>query len=159
MHIKLTIYRKGLILVTVPMLFQLALIGAFTEMQRQVAEASYWFAHTKEVLAKAETVLAKLVDPETGSRVTRSQGIGAGRPPHPVPNNPIIHAIIISSHYCQVMETRGWVESVVGPGDAFVGRSQHAASNPKPFWRDWWTCKPSFVRAGRFFTEPYSVNR
>src|SRR6266446_2844968 len=68
MPFKLTIFRKGLILVAVPLLFQLALIGLVALIQHQTTEASYWFAHTKEVLTKVETVLGNLLDLETGSR-------------------------------------------------------------------------------------------
>lgn len=73
--LKLTIFQKGMILVVVPLVLQVALIGMFVEMQRQTEDVNYWFAHTKEVISKGESLLQNLTDLETGTRgylLTRS---------------------------------------------------------------------------------------
>src|ERR1700682_2210431 len=64
----LTIFKKGLILVAVPLLFQLALIGLIGLMQSWNTEAENWSLHSKEVLNQTQIVLTRLVDAETGSR-------------------------------------------------------------------------------------------
>jgi signal transduction histidine kinase len=66
--VRFTIFQKGLILVSVPFLFQLGLIGLVALMQRWNSEAEQWSVHSKEVLNQTETVLTSLVDAETGSR-------------------------------------------------------------------------------------------
>src|SRR5437016_1010360 len=68
MRLNLTIFKKGLILVSVPLLFQMAFIGLVAVMESVDADASQWSVHTKEVLAQAQIVLTRLVDAETGSR-------------------------------------------------------------------------------------------
>lgn len=73
--LKLTIFQKGMILVVVPLVLQVALIGMFVEMQRQTEDVNYWFAHTKEIISKGESLLHNLTDLETGTRgylLTRS---------------------------------------------------------------------------------------
>lgn len=65
---KLTILRKGLILIAVPLLFQLGLIAIVGVIQSQSVEASQRVVHNKEVLAKSESLQATLIDLETGSR-------------------------------------------------------------------------------------------
>src|SRR6266851_2792147 len=64
----LTIFKKGLILVSVPLLFQLAFLGLVAEMQSSNAEAQEWYTRTKEVLSQAQTVLWCLVDGQNGIR-------------------------------------------------------------------------------------------
>lgn len=65
---RLTIFKKGLILVAAPLLFQLALIGLVALMQRWNTEAENWSLHSKEVLNQTQIVLTKLIDAEMGSR-------------------------------------------------------------------------------------------
>ena len=66
--LKLTLIKKGLILVSVPLLFQLAFVGLVVVTERANGEASSWSVHTKEVIGQAGTVLQKLVNAETGIR-------------------------------------------------------------------------------------------
>ena len=68
MPFQVTILRKGLILVAVPLVFQLALIGLVALTQRHTDEAQRTFGHTKEVRAQSETILARLADLQAGSR-------------------------------------------------------------------------------------------
>ena len=63
-----TIFQKGLILVSVPMLFQLAFIGVLFWMQGQNAEAQRRAYHSQEVLTQAHAVLGSVVDAQTGMR-------------------------------------------------------------------------------------------
>ena len=70
MCVQLTIFRKGLILISLPLLYQLFFIGllAYTVPRDKAAEAG--FLRTKEVLRQAQVVLTNLVDAETGKAVT-----------------------------------------------------------------------------------------
>jgi signal transduction histidine kinase len=68
MSVKLTVAHKGLILISVPLLYQLAFCWLVAEMQGRNAEAQGWASHSKEVLRQAQTVLRSLVDAETGIR-------------------------------------------------------------------------------------------
>ena len=65
---QLTILKKGMLLVSVPLIFQLVFIALVAEMQRTNNEAQAWFAHTKEVLGQSETVLKNLIEAEGSSR-------------------------------------------------------------------------------------------
>jgi len=67
MRIQLTIFKKGLILVSIPLLTQLAFLGLFAEMQRSNAEVQGWFAHTKEVIAQTHVLRGTLMEVETGA--------------------------------------------------------------------------------------------
>src|SRR3954454_453482 len=64
----LTIFRKGLILVGIPFLFQLLLIFLFVEMHDRNAKNQNWFLNSKEILAQAQSALRLMVDAETGIR-------------------------------------------------------------------------------------------
>src|SRR4051812_14658825 len=64
----LTIFQKGLLLVAVPLLFQLAFLGPLAWMQRQNAEAQWWAKHSQEALTQAHTVLESMVGAEAGMR-------------------------------------------------------------------------------------------
>ena len=68
MRVNLTIFRKGLIIVAVPLLFQAVFIGVVAVLEAGNAEASKWSLHTKEVLGQAEIVLTRLLNAETGLR-------------------------------------------------------------------------------------------
>ncbi len=52
---RLTIFRKGLFLIAVPLCFQLAFIGLVAAMRRNNIEAERWTIHTNEVIAQAES--------------------------------------------------------------------------------------------------------
>lgn len=65
---KFTIVKKGIILVSIPLLFQLAFIGLVARMQHEHSQAADWDSHSKEVIRQGGTVLRALVDAETGTR-------------------------------------------------------------------------------------------
>ena len=68
MPIRFTILLKGLLLVAVPLLFQLVLIGVITENGRQEHDADLSVAHSREVLQQTERLLTRLGDAQTGCR-------------------------------------------------------------------------------------------
>src|ERR1043166_6734339 len=65
---RLTIFRKGVLLVALPLLFQLALLTLVADMERRQTRAADQVVHTKKVAAEAQGVLLALVDAETGFR-------------------------------------------------------------------------------------------
>jgi hypothetical protein len=58
----LTIFKKGLILISVPLLFQLAFIGVVVLLDSEQNKADESFVHTKNVVGQAQIDLTKLVD-------------------------------------------------------------------------------------------------
>lgn len=64
----LTIFRKGLILVAVPLLFQLVLIVGVAAMHRQLQEADQDAERSKHILLQSEAVSARFLDLEAGFR-------------------------------------------------------------------------------------------
>lgn len=68
MPFHLTIFKKGLILVAVPLLFQLAFLGLVARMQQENADAQEWASHSQDVIRETDVVLAGMVDAETGIR-------------------------------------------------------------------------------------------
>jgi CHASE3 domain sensor protein len=68
MWVKLTIFKKGLILVSVPLLFQLAFFGLLADMQHSNAQAVAWALHSKEVLQQTQVVWRNLHELGTGLR-------------------------------------------------------------------------------------------
>lgn len=68
MRISLTIFKKGLILVSLPLLSQLAFLGVFADMQRSNAEIQGWFTHTKDVITQTQAVRATLMEIENSAR-------------------------------------------------------------------------------------------
>src|SRR5262245_5295127 len=65
---KLTFFQKGLVLISVPLLFQLAFFGLLADMHRSNARAVRWSIHSKEVLSQAQVVLRNLLELGTGLR-------------------------------------------------------------------------------------------
>jgi signal transduction histidine kinase len=68
MDASLSIYRKGLILVGVPLLSQLLFLGVLAEMRAQQAAAQRMALHTKDVIADAEAVFRTLVEAHNAVR-------------------------------------------------------------------------------------------
>lgn len=68
MAIRLTIFSKGLLLVSVPLLSQLAFILLVSQMLRDNSESQGWFSHTKEVIAQVHVVQETLTDAEASIR-------------------------------------------------------------------------------------------
>ena len=62
MGARFTIFQKGLLLVAVPAMIQLALIWSLYRTQQHQAEAQHWATHTKEVLGQAQRILTLLVE-------------------------------------------------------------------------------------------------
>ena len=68
MPFRLTVLSRGLLLVAVSLLFQLALIGYVTKISRQEQDADRRFVHSKEILEQSERVLALVLEAQTGSQ-------------------------------------------------------------------------------------------
>ncbi len=64
----LTIFQKGLLLISFPLLFQLAFLALIAGTQEQYTEAQGWAMHSLEVLNQGHALLASLADAETGMR-------------------------------------------------------------------------------------------
>ncbi len=58
---RLTILRKGLFLISVPLLSQIAFIGLVARMREDNTKAVDWTIHTKDVLAQAESCRTRLL--------------------------------------------------------------------------------------------------
>ena len=58
MYAKLTIFQKGLLLFSIPLVLQAIFIGILVRLQTEVVEAQRWAVHTKEVIAKVEETTA-----------------------------------------------------------------------------------------------------
>jgi signal transduction histidine kinase len=56
-----TIFRKGLLLIAAPVLFQVIFLGILLWAERESAEAERWALHTRVVISQAETALRRLV--------------------------------------------------------------------------------------------------
>jgi signal transduction histidine kinase len=65
---RLTIFKKGLVLISVPLLFQLAFFGLLADMQHSNARVVGWTIHSKEVLRHTQVVLRNLLEMGTGMR-------------------------------------------------------------------------------------------
>ena len=61
MTIRLTILRKGLILIAVPLFFQLAFIALVARMRNDGAAAEEWTIHSKDVIAQAQKCRVRLL--------------------------------------------------------------------------------------------------
>jgi two-component system CheB/CheR fusion protein len=68
MGMRLTILKKGLILIAVPLVFQLAFFGLLADMQYSNSQAVAWSIHSKEVLQQTQVVLRNLTEMGTGLR-------------------------------------------------------------------------------------------
>ncbi|MDB5295852.1 MAG: histidine kinase [Phycisphaerales bacterium] len=64
----LTIFRKGLLLIAVPLVFQFAFIGLLSRMSADSAEAARWALHTKDVIIEADAALARCVAAQAALR-------------------------------------------------------------------------------------------
>ena len=63
-----SIRRKGMILVSVPLVFMFVFVILVTEMSRKSQQAQAWYVHTKDVIAETESVSADLLDAEASIR-------------------------------------------------------------------------------------------
>lgn len=67
MPIRISILTKGLLLVGVPLLFQLVFMGLIAQAQRRERDAARWFVHTQEVIQQTDRVVTHLLDAEMSS--------------------------------------------------------------------------------------------
>ncbi|MDB5311922.1 MAG: tmoS 2 [Gemmataceae bacterium] len=65
---RLSLFVKGLILLSVPTAAQLAFLGLAFQIQRDQARAQQWAGHSKEVIAQAQQILADSADASAGVR-------------------------------------------------------------------------------------------
>jgi signal transduction histidine kinase len=65
---KFTMFQKGLVLISAPLLFQLAFFALLADMHRSNARAVNWSIHSKEVLRQTQVVLRNLLELGTGMR-------------------------------------------------------------------------------------------
>lgn len=64
----LTIFRRGLLLLSLPLLFQILFIAVMIKMFGDSVAAEKWATHSKEVLALADRVLANAVEAQSDAR-------------------------------------------------------------------------------------------
>src|SRR5579871_3270517 len=62
MNSNLSILKKGIILIAIPLAFQLVFLGIFLATQGRVDRAQEMALHTKDVLAKVEAVYRRLIE-------------------------------------------------------------------------------------------------
>ena len=65
---RLSVFRKGLVLIAAPLLLQLAFVALIADMERNTARAVGWSIHSKEVLRQTQVVLRNLLELGTGLR-------------------------------------------------------------------------------------------
>lgn len=71
---KSSILRKGLVLIAVPLAFQIAFAGFLLLRQKRVDEAGQWAIHTKVVIAQAETMYRTLIEADSSVRTMIAMG-------------------------------------------------------------------------------------
>ncbi len=68
MHRQFTIFEKGLLIVSLPLLAQAVFIGILMHARSEDLRAQQWNVHTKEVIAKVEETYRRLVEGFAGVR-------------------------------------------------------------------------------------------
>ncbi len=63
--INLSIFKKGVILIALPMLFQLGMLAYLLRVQHDVADAEQWEIHTKQVIENANQIVLTLTEAHT----------------------------------------------------------------------------------------------
>jgi PAS domain S-box-containing protein len=66
--VPLSVSRKGLLLATVPLVFQLAFVVAVVGFQTSHAEAEFWARHSTTVIAEANEIRSTVADAEAAAR-------------------------------------------------------------------------------------------
>ncbi|HYY15217.1 MAG TPA: CHASE3 domain-containing protein, partial [Gammaproteobacteria bacterium] len=64
----LSIFKKGLVLVAIPLVFQLGLIVLMVEMRQESREDYQWSSQTKVVLAEVANIFRRLVEVQSDIR-------------------------------------------------------------------------------------------
>ena len=62
MGVNLTILQKGLILLAIPVCFQLVFFGALYKLELDDEETQHWAVHTKQVIAQTEIAYRRLLE-------------------------------------------------------------------------------------------------
>jgi signal transduction histidine kinase len=122
----LTIFHKGLILVAIPLVSQLAILGLVARLHAENVRDQEESGHTKEVIAEARAVLAVMLDAETGIRgyaltfqrsfmapYDRSRGLipeRLNRLRHLVADDPD-QAAQVERMAARVADVKGWLEN------------------------------------------------
>ncbi|MBX9582471.1 MAG: CHASE3 domain-containing protein [Gemmataceae bacterium] len=65
---RLSVFRKGLVLIAAPLVLQLAFVVLIADMERSNARAVGWSMHSKDVLRQTQVVLRNLLELGTGLR-------------------------------------------------------------------------------------------
>src|SRR5262245_55435427 len=68
MRVPLTLSRKGLLLVALPLFVQFALVLAVKALESQYDADAHWQIHTQDVVAQANRVLRLVVEAESSIR-------------------------------------------------------------------------------------------
>lgn len=66
MFVKSTLFKKGIVLLSIPLCVQLAFIWVLAEVQRGSDEAHAWSMHSKEVLERTQYALRSISNAENG---------------------------------------------------------------------------------------------
>lgn len=66
--VRLNIFAKGLLLISLPLLFTLLLVVLLFRAQSEAADAAFWQAHTKETILLAEQAYTKMVEAHSETR-------------------------------------------------------------------------------------------
>ena len=68
MDTRLTIFKKGLLLIVSPLVIQAVFIGMLIQAQAEGARTQRWAVHTKEVMARVEEIYRSLLESYIGAR-------------------------------------------------------------------------------------------
>jgi signal transduction histidine kinase len=69
MNVYLSIFKKGLLLIAVPLIIQAAVLGMMVQSQADASSAQRWAIHTKDVIARVEGVYRRLLEAYAGARM------------------------------------------------------------------------------------------
>lgn len=82
MDANLSIFKKGLILVSIPLLTQLVFLGLLAQIRASGATAQKWVLHTKDVIADAESTYRTVVEAHSASHALVLTGDSAFTQPY-----------------------------------------------------------------------------
>jgi signal transduction histidine kinase len=66
---RFSIFKKGLLLITFPLIIQAAVLGMLIQTQAETTNAQRWAVHTKDVIAKVEDIYRRLLEGFAGARL------------------------------------------------------------------------------------------
>jgi PAS domain S-box-containing protein len=79
--VNLSVFQKGLVVVAIPLLFQLSFVLVVVQLRRESVAAEWWTAHTREVIAGAGEVRVLVADGTVSARgyvITADPAFAAG---------------------------------------------------------------------------------